>query len=210
MSATDSSLAGRIDALLPQSQCRQCGYTGCMPYAQAIAAGKSDIDRCPPGGDAGARALAALLGIAPKPVDPVYGMHKPPALAVINEALCIGCTLCIRVCPVDAIVGATRLMHTVIARDCTGCELCLAPCPVDCIRMVPIVETPTAASLQAAADRARHRHRRHEARRAQRNQEYAAARVVQNGEYELAKQRTVRRAIERARALLVQNKSAKQ
>jgi electron transport complex protein RnfB len=130
-------LVPRIDALLPQTQCAQCGYPGCAPYARAIARGEADINRCPPGGDATIRALARLLGRAPRPLDPARGAHKPRAVAFIDEATCIGCTLCIQACPVDAIVGAAKLMHTVIAAECTGCELCVPPCPVDCIEMRP-------------------------------------------------------------------------
>jgi electron transport complex protein RnfB len=129
----------QIDALLPQTQCGQCGYPGCRPYAQAIAADETDINCCPPGGEATINALADLLGRDPKPLDPERE-EKPKALAVIDENRCIGCTLCIQACPVDAILGATRYLHTVIAAECTGCELCVAPCPVDCIEMVPIAD----------------------------------------------------------------------
>lgn len=127
----------RIDRLLPQTQCGQCGYAGCRPYARALAAGEADIDQCPPGGEAGVRALAALLGREPKPVNPVHGIEKPAVVALIVEEDCIGCTKCLQACPVDAIVGGPKLMHTVIADLCTGCELCLPPCPVDCIVLVP-------------------------------------------------------------------------
>ncbi|HLU13376.1 MAG TPA: electron transport complex subunit RsxB, partial [Arenimonas sp.] len=125
----------RIDRRLPQTQCGQCGYPGCRPYAEAIARGEADIDQCPPGGEAGVRALAELLGRDAKPVNPDNGEHKPPTVALIVEEDCIGCTKCIQACPVDAIVGAPKLMHTVIPELCTGCELCLPPCPVDCIGM---------------------------------------------------------------------------
>jgi len=131
----------RIDALLPQTQCGQCGYAGCRPYAEAIAAGEADINQCPPGGETGVIALAELLGRDPKPLSPEHGVEKPKMVAVIDEQVCIGCTLCIQACPVDAILGAAKQMHTVIGRECTGCELCLAPCPVDCIQMVPIAPT---------------------------------------------------------------------
>jgi electron transport complex protein RnfB len=129
------SLAGQIDALLPQTQCGQCRYPGCRPYAEAIASGAADIDRCPPGGEATVRALAALLGREPKPLDPQFGTTKPRQVAIIDEDRCIGCALCLPACPVDAIVGAPRFMHTVIEAHCTGCELCLPPCPVDCIEL---------------------------------------------------------------------------
>ncbi|NJD05474.1 MAG: electron transport complex subunit RsxB [Methylococcaceae bacterium] len=131
-------LADEIDALLPQTQCAQCGFPGCRPYAEAIARGAAEINLCPPGGEAGVRALAELLGVEPKPLASTAAEPDLRRLAVIDEARCIGCTLCVQACPVDAIVGASRLMHTVIAAECTGCELCLPPCPVDCIRMEPV------------------------------------------------------------------------
>ncbi|MEE4378562.1 MAG: electron transport complex subunit RsxB [Candidatus Competibacteraceae bacterium] len=134
-------VADQIDALLPQTQCGQCSYPGCRPYAEAIAAGEAEINQCPPGGEAGVRALAELLGREPIPLNAENGVEKPKALAVIDEATCIGCTLCIQACPVDAILGAPKLMHTIIAQECTGCELCIPPCPVDCISMVPVKET---------------------------------------------------------------------
>ena len=128
----DESIAGQINDLLPQTQCGQCGYAGCKPYAQAIAEGDV-INKCPPGGAATIAALAELLGVEPLPLDAAE--ETPLRVAYIREAECIGCTKCIRACPVDAIVGAARLMHTVIADECTGCDLCLEPCPVDCIEM---------------------------------------------------------------------------
>ena len=131
------ALEARINAVLPQTQCGLCGFDGCRPYARAIANGEADIDRCPPGGDAGARRLARLLKIDAKPADRSRGVTKPGALAVIDETRCIGCTLCIQACPVDAIIGAAKQMHTVLSRNCTGCELCIPPCPVDCIDMRP-------------------------------------------------------------------------
>jgi len=131
-------LVDKIDALLPQTQCGQCGFAGCRPYATAIAKGEADINQCPPGGQATIIALADLLGRDPKPLNPEHGEEKPKRVAVIDESLCIGCTLCIQACPVDAILGAAKQMHTVIAKECTGCELCLPPCPVECIEMVPI------------------------------------------------------------------------
>jgi len=128
----------RIDALLPQTQCGQCGYPGCRPYAEAISREEADINQCPPGGDAGIRALADLLGREAKPLNPENGELTPKTVVVIDEQRCIGCTLCIQACPVDAIVGATKLMHTVIASECTGCDLCLPPCPVDCIDVIEV------------------------------------------------------------------------
>jgi electron transport complex protein RnfB len=128
----------QVDALLPQTQCGQCGYAGCRPYAEAIAAGEADINHCPPGGETTIRALADLLGRDPKPLDEAHGEHEAPSVAIIDEQICIGCTLCIQACPVDAILGAAKQMHTVIAEECTGCKLCIEPCPVDCIEMIPI------------------------------------------------------------------------
>ena len=133
----DEPIVAKIDAVLPQTQCGQCGFPGCKPYARAIADGRADIDRCPPGGQEGVERLAALLGVAAKPLDTGRGEEKAPQVAYIVEDWCIGCTKCIVACPVDAIVGARRKMHTVIGEECTGCELCLAPCPVDCIIMKP-------------------------------------------------------------------------
>ena len=126
----------RIDAALPQTQCQRCGYPACRPYAEAIARGEAPINRCPPGGAEGVRVLARITGRPLLPLDPACGTETPPRVAVIDEDACIGCTKCIQACPVDAIVGATKLMHSVIADRCTGCELCLPPCPVDCIAMV--------------------------------------------------------------------------
>ncbi len=134
----EGSLAARIDALLPQTQCRQCGYTGCLPYAHAIANGHAKINRCPPGGEPVLRELAFLLDTPAIALDVACGTPGPRVRAVIDEANCIGCTLCIQACPVDAIVGAAKLMHTVLADHCTGCELCVPPCPVDCIDLVTI------------------------------------------------------------------------
>ena len=131
------SLVAQIDELLPQTQCGQCLYPGCRPYAAAIASGEADIDRCPPGGESTVRALAALLDRVPRPLDPAFGVPKPAQVAWIDEEKCIGCARCLPACPVDAIVGAPRQMHTVIAVQCTGCELCLPPCPVDCIELRP-------------------------------------------------------------------------
>ncbi len=140
--ARPSDLVERLDRLLPQTQCGQCGFDGCRPYAEAMARGEAGIDRCPPGGDAGARSLARLLDVPAVPYDRQRGLHRPPQVALIIEADCIGCTKCIQACPVDAIVGSTKLMHAVVPPLCTGCELCLPACPVDCIEMQPA--TPSA------------------------------------------------------------------
>ncbi|MBL8438161.1 MAG: electron transport complex subunit RsxB [Zoogloeaceae bacterium] len=134
-------LVEKIDAILPQTQCGQCGFPGCRPYADAISKGDADINQCPPGGEEGIRKLADLLGREVKPLNAENGVEKPKAVAFIGEETCIGCTLCIQACPVDAIIGAAKQMHTVVPALCTGCELCIAPCPVDCITMETIPET---------------------------------------------------------------------
>lgn len=141
-SATEStaalSLADRIDALLPQTQCARCGYPSCRDYSRALAAGQVELNRCPPGGVPAIERLAKLLGRDPIPLDPACGGERPWVVARIDEAACIGCTLCIHACPVDAILGAAKCMHTVIDSECTGCELCLDACPVDCIAFLPM------------------------------------------------------------------------
>lgn len=154
-------LIEQIDAILPQTQCGQCGFSGCLPYATAIAEGHADINQCPPGDAEGILKLAALLGVAFKPLNTAHGVPKPKSAAFINEEQCIGCTFCIQACPVDAIVGAAKQIHTVITEECTGCERCLAPCPVDCIGMIPMAPCPENQAQemkQQAADRARARH----------------------------------------------------
>lgn len=147
MNTQTSTLTERINALLPQTQCTRCGYDACLPYAQAIAEQGEAINRCPPGGDTGIQQLAALTGQALQALNPECGTHEAPTVAWIDEKHCIGCTLCIQACPVDAILGANKRMHTVISDRCTGCDLCLAPCPVDCITMLPANRewTPTLA-----------------------------------------------------------------
>jgi electron transport complex protein RnfB len=146
----------RIDALLPQTQCTRCGYPACRAYAEAIARGDADINQCPPGGAAGIAALATLLGRKPKPLNPTNGVEKPREVALIDEEVCIGCTKCIQACPVDAIVGASKLMHTVLEDECTGCDLCIAPCPVDCITMVPAADDGRSSAQRADDYRARY------------------------------------------------------
>jgi electron transport complex protein RnfB len=194
--SAQSALADRIDALLPQTQCTRCGYPACRPYAEAIANGDAEINQCPPGGAAGIAALAALLDRAPKPLNPVNGVEKPREIAVIDEAVCIGCTKCILACPVDAIVGASKMMHTVIVEECTGCELCIAPCPVDCIAMVPAQDDD--------ADHAARYRVRYESRlsRLAREEAESAARLVARkaGMDATAGADAVRAAIARARA----------
>src|SRR5258708_311555 len=152
--SASAALVERIDALLPQTQCRRCGEGGCGPYSQAVAGGGAPINRCPPGGQPTIAALAELLRVPALPLDASRGTTQPFALAIIDEATCIGCTLCIQACPTDAIVGAAKQMHTIIADRCTGCELCLPPCPVDCIAMRPAGRDWTVAD----ADRPRERY----------------------------------------------------
>jgi electron transport complex protein RnfB len=136
--ADQQDLIERLDRVLPQTQCGQCGFPGCRPYAQALAAGEADVDRCPPGGDAGARALAWISRRPAKPYDRSRGAHRLlPVIAMVVEQDCIGCTKCIGACPVDAIIGGAKHMHVVIESICTGCKLCVPACPVDCIVLLP-------------------------------------------------------------------------
>ena len=162
-----TNLAQRLLAVLPQTQCTRCGYPDCATYAQALADGSAAINQCPPGGSVGIARLAALTGRAPLPLNPDNGAEGPRSMMVIDEAWCIGCTLCIKACPVDAIVGANKLMHTVIEDYCTGCALCLPVCPVDCILVEPASGAATgwAAWSQAAADQARDRYAFHSYKR---------------------------------------------
>ena len=188
-----------IDAVLPQTQCTRCGYPACLDYARALADRTADINQCPPGGAAGIELLAGLLGLASKPLNPANGVEKPAEIALIDEDVCIGCTKCIQACPVDAIVGASKRMHTVLIDECNGCELCIAPCPVDCITMVP------ANDRRPALQRAPHFRGRYEARNAR------LARDAAERESQLQSAKTavdapatgssaVQAAIERARA----------
>jgi len=155
-----TSLADQLEDLLPQTQCTKCGYPACRPYAEAMARGEAEINQCPPGGMEGVRRLAAATGRAVIPINPANGVERPRPVAFIDEALCIGCTLCIQACPVDAIMGAAKQMHTILPSLCTGCDLCVAPCPVDCIAMVPVTGERTGwdAWTQQDADAARDRH----------------------------------------------------
>jgi len=135
-------IVDKIDAILPQTQCGQCTYPGCRPYAEAMSKGEADINQCPPGGEAVINELADLLGVDAKPLNEEHGEHSENKTVVyIDEDVCIGCTLCIQACPVDAILGAAKLMHTIIEKECTGCDLCIPVCPVDCIYIKPITET---------------------------------------------------------------------
>ncbi|NPT57469.1 electron transport complex subunit RsxB [Paraburkholderia sp. 5N] len=173
------TLADRIEDLLPQTQCTKCGYPACRPYAEAVANGEANYNQCPPGGAEGIARIATLLGKPVIPLNSANGVERPRPLAVIDEQVCIGCTLCMQACPVDAIVGAPKQMHTVIAELCTGCDLCVPPCPVDCIAMLPVTGEATGwnAWSQGQADAARERHNRREARLA-REREAAEARAA--------------------------------
>ena len=212
------TLADQIEDLLPQTQCSKCGYPACRPYAEAIATGQAAYNQCPPGGAEGIVRLASLLGKPVIPLNPINGSERPRSLAFIDEAACIGCTLCIQACPVDAIIGAAKQMHTVLVDLCTGCDLCVAPCPVDCISMMEITQSQTgwAAWSQKLADQARGRHdfrnlrlRREQqenearlaAKAAAKLQEVAAARAsnpAEKAEQE-RKKAIIEAAIERAR-----------
>jgi len=174
MNDSVKQLVQAIDAVLPQTQCTRCGYDACLPYAQAIAHDGEAINRCPPGGPEGIAKLAALTGQAEQPLDPKCGQFGPVLVAVIDEAHCIGCTLCIQACPVDAIVGANKLMHTVIPEYCTGCELCVAPCPVDCIEMQPTTIEWTTAHANHARARYTQRQQRLQAQHGERSDTPAA------------------------------------
>jgi electron transport complex protein RnfB len=162
-----------IDALLPQTQCTRCGYDGCLPYAQAVARGEAEINQCPPGGAATIARLAQVLGREALPLNPSNGSEGPALVAYIDEARCIGCVKCLPPCPVDAIIGARQLTHTVVGELCTGCELCVAPCPVDCIVMRPRSEFAHPSNAPMAADN-RRRFTAHSNRLVQRATEQAA------------------------------------
>lgn len=201
-----TGLAARIDAALPQTQCTRCGYPDCAHYAQALAGGEAGVDQCPPGGAEGIARLAALTGQPVRPLNPAHGAEGPRTLAVIDEDWCIGCTLCIQACPTDAILGANKLMHTVMAAHCTGCELCIAVCPVDCIALVDASASATgwAAWSQTQAGHARQRHVRRQQRLAQ-EQAQGAARSVAPGPAATAdpaqgKKAAIAAAMARARA----------
>lgn len=203
------TLVDRIDALLPQTQCTRCGYQGCRPYAEAIAQGTADINQCPPGGAPGIVKLADLLATLPKPLNPANGVEKPLEAAVIDEERCIGCTLCIQACPVDAILGAPKQMHGVLAGWCTGCELCVAPCPVDCISMKPVAPARPWTDTDAGLARRRYYARRDRlaADKREREQKLAAKSTAaipptdpRLAEAEARKKAIIAAAMERARA----------
>lgn len=176
--ATRDDLVRHVDAALPQTQCRRCGFDGCRPYAEALVAGSTGLNRCPPGGTVVIGRLARLLSRPPLPLDPACGREGPPLVAWIDEPDCIGCARCLDDCPTDAIVGARKRMHTVIAADCSGCELCLLICPVDCIRMVPApglpAIVPDAQLLDGRAVRFRTRYEARVARRAREQADWQA------------------------------------
>jgi Na+-translocating ferredoxin:NAD+ oxidoreductase subunit B len=188
------SQADAIDALLPQTQCGQCGHAGCRPYAEAIAAGAAPVNQCPPGGD---ETIAALA------LNTTHGLAAPPAVAVIDENTCIGCTLCLPACPVDAIVGARQMMHTVISAECTGCGLCLPPCPVDCITILATGMPRDWTAQQAAAPRLKNRYLAHQQRLAAHSREKRGKKKASDAE--ARKRTTINRAMARARARLVGN-----
>ena len=211
-----AALVDQIDAALPQTQCTRCGYPDCRRYAEAIAAGEADINRCPPGGDEGVRRLSVLSGRPYRTLDPAHGSEVPRRLALIDEAWCIGCTLCIKACPVDCIVGAPRRMHTVIESQCTGCELCLPACPVDCIQMVPTGSPATgwdawspeqarsSRRLYRAREARRERHQREQASRlaakaAQKLGDLGSASQITDADQLARKRAFVQAALERAR-----------
>jgi electron transport complex protein RnfB len=197
------SLTLAIDAILPQTQCAKCGFAGCLPYARAIACEQAPINRCPPGGEEGIAALARLLRRPVLALDPSCGTHHALHVAWIDEPACIGCTLCIQACPVDAIAGAAKAMHTVVAAECTGCELCVAPCPMDCIRMVPVQPPRAWTRLDANAARRRlhERRRRLEQERRDTEERLAAKAVRKLGELE-AREDLAREEIERRKAVV--------
>lgn len=210
-------LARRIDAVLPQTQCTRCGYPDCSAYAQAIAAGEAGINQCPPGGAEGVARLAALTGQPVSPLNPAHGIEGPLTLAVIDEAWCIGCTLCIKACPTDAIIGSNKLMHTVVEPYCTGCELCIPVCPVDCISLEVVSGERTGwqawTAAQAAQGRERYQQRKLRLAREQTEHERAleakarmklndleAHSVLTNPAMLQKKRAVIEAALERARA----------
>ena len=193
-----ASDAARILAALPQTQCTRCGYPDCAAYADAIAQGDAEINQCPPGGAEGILRLAAITGRRFLPLDPAHGVESPRAVAIIDEAWCIGCTLCIAACPTDAIMGSNKLMHTVIETYCTGCELCIPVCPVDCILLENMTAAATgwSAWLPAQADGARERYASRQSRSNRDQQESGKADLEAPG----SKKSVIEAALQRARA----------
>ncbi len=180
MTPQQSELAARLDAALPQTQCTRCGYPDCRRYAEAIASGEANINQCPPGGAEGVQRLAAITLRTALPLSADHGSEGPRGLAVIAEAACIGCTLCIKACPADCIVGTPKAMHLIVSEQCTGCELCVPACPVDCISMVAITQaTGWAAWSTAQADDARERYAFRQFRRHREAGENEARHAVQ-------------------------------
>ncbi|UCH53239.1 MAG: RnfABCDGE type electron transport complex subunit B [Pseudomonadota bacterium] len=201
-------IAARIDSCLPQTQCTRCGYPRCLTYAEAMARGEADINQCPPGGDITIQALARLLQVDTKPLNPANGSHQGRVVAWVDEELCIGCRKCVDVCPVDAIIGANKLMHTVIAAQCTGCELCLPPCPVDCIRLravnIPVDRASpwpdyTRAETEQWRRRAAARLQRLDQRRAARGAAKTRRRVASDQSERERIRAEIRAAVERVR-----------
>ncbi len=188
-------LADRLDAVLPQTQCTRCGYDACLPYAQAIARGEAEVNRCPPGGPATIVALASIAGRAPRSLDARCGTHAPLAVAIIDESRCIGCALCIDACPVDAILGAAKRMHAILPLLCSGCELCVVPCPVDCIRMVDAGRPWT--NDDASAARARYLARGRRLAKGERIEQRGV--VAPPADAARQRQRAVAEALDRAR-----------
>jgi electron transport complex protein RnfB len=208
VAAPPPTLADRIDAALPQTQCTRCGYPDCRGYAQAIAQGEAGIDQCPPGGAEGVRRLAALTGRPVVPLNPAHGDEGPRRVAVIDETWCIGCTLCIKACPVDCIVGAAKTMHTVVEPLCTGCELCIPACPVDCIMLESVTPGRSGweawSPAQAAEARERHAfHRQRLERERRENDERLAAKAAAKlADLQGASRLTDPLALERKRAIV--------
>lgn len=194
-----------VDALLPQTQCGECSFSGCMPYAEALVQGLVTINKCPPGGEATVKALGQLLQINPEPyLAEAVENARAPSMAVINEAECIGCTKCIKACPVDAIIGSGKQMHAVIAHECTGCGLCVEPCPVDCIEMVDLSEPDyvmDVARLRHQAKQARVLRVEHEKQQAYREKRQLAARSNTNHMQDIqAKNDYIKQALARVQA----------
>lgn len=193
-----------IDALLPQTQCGECSFSGCMPYAEALAQGTTTIDRCPPGGVATLNKLGELLKIDPRPyLNEVEAKTRKPSLAVIKEAECIGCTKCIQACPVDAIIGSAKVMHAIITTECTGCGLCVEPCPVDCIEMLPAEESlynKELARSRFKAKQVRQLKIQHEQQQHYRQKRQLSAKTESNEKDLLAKQDYILQALARANA----------